>query len=251
MKIAIDAGHGKETAGKRTPIFPDGYVMRENYFNKAVAKYLKEELKQNGFDVLDVSPEDGDTPLSKRVNRANSSKVDLYISIHANAFSNVWNNAQGIETFVYSLSDKKTMDFAKCVHDELITHTGRKNRGIKENSSLYVLNSTKMSAILVECGFMTNLEEANLLRTEEYRKKCATAICKGVCKFAGVKYKSNEKEVKTLKRFDKIEQLPYGKETIKKMIDKNLLFGDKNGNLNLSDDMLRIFMVMDRLKNFD
>ena len=49
MKIAIDDGHGMETAGKRTPAFSDGSVMRENEFNRAVVAYLHDELIRHGF----------------------------------------------------------------------------------------------------------------------------------------------------------------------------------------------------------
>jgi len=49
-----------------------------------------------------------------------------------------------------------------------------------------------------------------------------------------------------VKRYQKIEDLPYGKEIIKKLMDEGVLSGDENGNLNLSEDMVRIFMILDR-----
>ena len=83
--IAIDAGHGMDTLGKRTPPFADGTIMKENEFNEATAQYLSEALKRNGFAVVLVAPEKEDTPLKTRVQRANDAKADAYISIHANA----------------------------------------------------------------------------------------------------------------------------------------------------------------------
>ena len=103
--IAIDDGHGKETAGKRSPAFSDGKILKENDFNERTAEFLQEALQRNGFDTLMVAPEDTDTPLKTRVQRANDARADVYISIHANAHGTEWNGANGIETWVYKRSD--------------------------------------------------------------------------------------------------------------------------------------------------
>ena len=186
--IAIDDGHGRETAGKRTPIFADGAVMLENEFNEAVAEYLEQELKAYGFNALRVSPETTDTPLETRVKRANSANADCYISIHANAFGTDWNEASGIETWVFSGAKNggDTYRLAEALQSRLIQNTARKNRGVKTSGALYVLNATKMPAALLECGFMTNREEAFLLRQDSYRRSCAKAICQGLCDYFGI-----------------------------------------------------------------
>lgn len=251
MKIAIDNGHGNNTSGKRTPLFQDGTFMKEWEFNSAVAKELKTILEHNGFDCLFVSPEATDTSLQTRVKRANDWKADLYISIHANAFGNDWNSANGIETFIYNNSDAKTTKLGTAVQKRLVQETNLTNRGLKVNSSLYVLNSTKMPACLVECGFMTNLKEANLLRSQDYRVKCAVGIAKGICDYAGIKYKEMNGGVEEV-RYQKIEDVPkWYKTTIQKLVDKGLLFGDENGNLNLSEDMCRIYVTHDRAGMYD
>ena len=171
MKIAIDDGHGMETAGKRTPAFSDGSVMRENEFNRAVVAYLHDELIRNGFSVVLTAPEDCDTSLSTRVERANDAHADYFVSVHANAFGNGWNDANGVETFVYALNDAKTTGLARCIQHDLIQATGLRDRGVKENPTLYVLRKTTMPAVLCECGFMTNAAEAKLLKSDAYRKK--------------------------------------------------------------------------------
>ena len=194
IKIAIDDGHGRETAGKRTPAFPNGSVMRENEFNEAVALYLEAALKRCGFSVLMVAPETTDTSLKTRVQRANDAHADCYISIHANAFGSGSNGANGIESWMNEkvAGGSATERFAQAIHKELILATGLCNRGIKRSADLYVLKNTKMHAVLVECGFMTNLNEAKLLRDDTYRKRCAEAICRGVCKFYGRNYKEGK-----------------------------------------------------------
>ena len=130
--VAVDDGHGMKTAGKRTPLFPDGSYMPENAYNRAVASYLMDGLKRCGFRVLAVAPGDEDTSLQTRVKRANDAKADAYISIHANAFGSDWNDANGVESWIYEKADTKTVDFGGKVHEALVKACGRKNRGVKK-----------------------------------------------------------------------------------------------------------------------
>lgn len=252
MKIAIDNGHGNNTAGKRTPLFSDGTFMREWEFNSAVAKELKKILDYNGFDCLLVSPEETDTSLPTRVRRANNWGADVYVSIHANAFGNDWNTANGVETFICDNTDAKTNTLGKVVQRRLIEVTKRRDRGLKTNDGLYVLNATRMPACLVECGFMTNLEEATLLRNQEYRTTCAVGIAKGICDYAGVEYKDMNGVVPKMIRYQKIEKVPkWYRPTIQKLLRSGFLFGDANGNLDLSEDMCRVFVANDRAGIYD
>ncbi|WP_373233318.1 N-acetylmuramoyl-L-alanine amidase [Cohnella sp.] len=103
--IALDDGHGMETAGKRTPALPDGTVMRENEFNRRVVALLDVQLQRCGFRTLLVAPTDVDTTLRTRTDAANKAKADLYISVHANAFgAGGFNTERGIESFHYRSS---------------------------------------------------------------------------------------------------------------------------------------------------
>ncbi len=184
--IAIDNGHGKNTAGKRVP----DDSMREWDFNHATAKYLNEELKYNNFKTLMVSDTSEDTPLKTRTNKANNAKVDLFVSIHANAYLGTWGNAHGIETFAYK-SNTKGDKLAKLVQEELIKATKLTDRGVKYNN-LHITRETTMPAILCECGFMDNKDEAKLLKSDSYRKTCAKAICKGFCRYFNIEYKDKD-----------------------------------------------------------
>lgn len=132
--------------------------------------------------------------------------------------------------------------------------TKRKDRGIKKSSDLYVLRYTNMIAVLVECGFLTNLEEATLLRSENYRKKCAEAICKGICKYYNVSYQSESVQDNINccpKRYQKVSELPYGKEVVQMLIDKELLKGNEKGDLDLTIDMVRLLIILYRAKVFE
>ncbi|MED3549752.1 N-acetylmuramoyl-L-alanine amidase [Cytobacillus praedii] len=175
MKIMLDAGHGYTTAGKRSP---DG--MREYEFNRGVANYAKVLLETyQHVTVYFAHSDKQDIPLKVRTDEANRLKVDCYVSIHTNAFGSSWNDANGIETYVHPIRPKKTTELAQKIHKHLINSTGLKDRGVKE-ANFHVLRETTMSAVLVECGFMTNREEVKQLRSDSFRKTCAEAIVKGV-----------------------------------------------------------------------
>lgn len=192
--IAIDDGHGMQTAGKRTPILPSGYksetgnFMHENEFNRKVAYYLNIELKRCGFNTILVAPTDADTSLAQRVNTANNAKAHFYISIHANANTSTWGNWGGIETYTYKLSGA-SYNAGKIIHKYLMQGTPLKDRGVKDGSGLYVIRNTNMPAVLVELGFMDSLTDFKYLLMDSYRRECAIEICKGICEYFGVAYK--------------------------------------------------------------
>ncbi|NYF26022.1 N-acetylmuramoyl-L-alanine amidase [Sporosarcina sp. JAI121] len=170
-KIMIDAGHGPDTAGKRSP---DG-ALREFSFNSAVADLVKQYLIEEGVTVIFAHKEQEDVPLAARTKLANNMKVDAFVSIHANAFGGDWNNANGIETFIYPTASKESYALAALIQNSLVSACNRTDRGVKK-ADYAVLRDTRMPAVLLECGFMTNREEALLLMKKTYRIQCAKAI---------------------------------------------------------------------------
>ncbi|WP_391203409.1 N-acetylmuramoyl-L-alanine amidase family protein [Psychrobacillus sp. L4] len=175
MKIMLDAGHGPETPGKRTP---DG-KMREFEFNQAVVQLMKEELQQSGVIVILSHIGTSDVPLNERTALANKLGVDAFISIHANAFGSSFNDVSGIETFMYTKPSNHSKILAQNIQDSLCSTTKRNNRGVKQ-ANFAVLRDTKMPAVLVECGFMTNRAEAALLQSAPYRSLCSRAIAHAI-----------------------------------------------------------------------
>lgn len=194
--IALDDGHGMGTAGKRTPILPNGEksetgnFMHENEFNRAVVKYLKVELERNGFDVLLVAPTDADTALGARTDLANAKGADLYLSIHANANTGKFGNWGGIETFVYPNGESKRI--GSICHKHLLQGSKLADRKVKDGSHLWVIRKTAMASILFELGFMDSNNDYKYLLADAYRRECAIEIAKGVCEAYGVKYKAKE-----------------------------------------------------------
>lgn len=193
--MAIDAGHGPDTPGKRSP----DDSLREFHFNSAVAKRVVALLSEyESVITLEVHEQGRDVPLKERTDRANKWKADAYVSIHANASGSAWSDANGIETFVYPSANAETRKLATNVHTALIDGTKRRDRGVK-TADFHVLRETAMTAILVECGFMTNREECELLKADSYRDKVAQAIVDGIVKTYGLK----RKEAVTVPKMDR------------------------------------------------
>lgn len=187
MKIVIDAGHGINTPGKRSP---DG--MREWVFNSAVANYMKAEFaKYQGVEIMFTHDPTGkvDVPLKTRTDKANNWKADLFVSIHANANTGQMGNWGGIDTFVYN-NVGHSIKLANIVQKNLIDATNLRNRGVKI-ANFHVLRESNMPAILIEHGFMDSYTDLPYLKLESYRKLCAVSNVKSIAQYYGLKLKSN------------------------------------------------------------
>lgn len=194
--IALDNGHGLNTPGKRTPKWTDGTVslytkkdfMHEWEFNRGVVKRLKNELERNGFRVLEVSPTETDTPLMRRCKLANEAKADIFVSVHANALANVWNErVNGIETL--TIGRGEGLRLGQILQKHMVWASGLRDRGMKDGKRLAVVKYTHMPSALVECGFMDNPTEAKMLNMVEYRQQMAIALAKGICEYFGIEYR--------------------------------------------------------------
>jgi N-acetylmuramoyl-L-alanine amidase len=187
--VALDDGHGKNTAGKRTPYIKSlGREIRENEFNEPVVNYLKAELQRCGFKTVLTAPTDADTPLAQRVSIANNAKADLFISIHFNAFDGTFEgkNPEGFSAHI-DPSRGQSEVFAKIALKHLAAGTKQVNRGLVLQQ-LYVTANTKLPAVLFELGFMDNEREALLMLNKNFQKECAKEIAMAVCEYYKVKY---------------------------------------------------------------
>lgn len=194
----IDAGHGPNTPGKRSP---DNY--KEFTFTSSVADHAKALLESyENITVYFAHSKKADIPLKERTDKANRFKVDCYVAIHANAYGTTWNNAKGIETYVYPTKPKEAVELANRVQRNLIIATGLEDRGVK-TADFHVLRETNMTAILSECGFYTNKAELKLIKSESYQKTCAEAIVKGIVD----QYKLKKKKTTSPKKETKPKSL--------------------------------------------
>ena len=193
-KIAIDAGHGSNTAGKRSP---DGY--REHWINVKCANFFDIAMKRCCIETLKVawddtiSTDDEDVALTTRQAQIKAAKCDVSVSWHANAYGNGgFNSANGLETLIHNNASKvgDSKALADKVHSYLIQGTKQTNRGVK-GQALSMCNCPAMgvkAAILIEIGFMTNEKEIALMKTDAFCLECAEEAAKGVCDYLGVKY---------------------------------------------------------------
>lgn len=187
----LDNGHGKQTAGKRSPRFADGSRFMEYEFNRDIVSRMIPQLEAAGVSFFNVVPEvDIDNFLKGRVQRANSKASDLpkmFVSIHANAAparsAEDWasDSISGIETWFYH-SSKTGQKVAAVFQKHLIEQTGWVNRHLKSRPKrqFYVLAKTRMPSILTENGFYNNKREATELMKPEVRQKIADAHVKAI-----------------------------------------------------------------------
>ncbi|WP_078379170.1 N-acetylmuramoyl-L-alanine amidase family protein [Sutcliffiella halmapala] len=187
MKIVIDAGHGPQTAGKRSP----DNTMLEFHFNSVVASYVTQELlTYENVQVLHTHESNRDVPLTERTNKANAWNADVLVSIHANAYgSGGFNNVRGIETFSWNGNSPNGDRLAAEIQKQMMSFTKHpKNRGHKR-ADFHMLREFNRAAALVECGFMTNQEDLALLKSDAYRRTCARAIVAGIVAYGNLKKK--------------------------------------------------------------
>lgn len=171
MKFIIDAGHGYNTPGKRSPA-----GMREFEFNREAAQVVKENLLlYENIEVFFTHSDSEDVSLKRRTDFANGLRGDVFLSIHANAFGNGWTAPSGIETYVHKTRPDKAVQLANTIQNRLISKTGLVNRGVRA-ADFHVLRETDMTAVLVECGFMTNKADAALLKKTSFRQTCGEEI---------------------------------------------------------------------------
>ena len=190
MKILIDAGHGIDTPGKRSP---DG-AFREYLWNREIADLVCEDLGIDGYNVSLVVTETNDIPLITRVNRVNAicnkyGKDDvILVSIHSNAAGNGkdWMNAQGWSCYT-TKGDTKSDILAELLYDSFERSFPDKkmrkdlqdgDRDWEEN--FYIIQKSKCPAVLIENFFYDNKEECHWLMQEAVKVRIAMAIEQGI-----------------------------------------------------------------------
>ena len=194
-KIILDAGHGINTPGKRSP---DGR-FREYKFNRIIVNAVAEHLRLRGYDVEILTPEETDVPLQERVDRANRmtcqpglpiQKVCI-ISIHANAAGNgsQWMKARGWCAYTckgHTLSD----ELATCLYKAAWKHlSGQRIRTDYTDgdpdfeAQFYLIRNTYAAAVLTENLFYDNPDDLAFLESVEGQKAIVALHVEGIIEF--------------------------------------------------------------------
>ena len=176
----LDNGHGKLTAGKRSPKLRDDSRFLEYEFNRIIVKGIIKELKIHGVKYYNVVPEVSvDNFLQGRVLRANnvaSTLPKIFVSVHSNAGPGTWTTASGLETWHF-YGSRTGEKLAAVFQRELVRELGWRNRGIKSQATkqFYVLRRTNMPAVLTENGFYNNRQQVYDLLEKDIQKKIIKA----------------------------------------------------------------------------
>lgn len=182
--IVIDAGHGGEDPGK---VGINDALEKE--INLAIAKKLEAILLDKGYEVvLTRTTDDGlyqstdsnkkVADMKKRCQIIEDAKADIVISIHQNSFSQ--ESVRGAQVFYYKYSQRGQV-LADKIQKAIRQFADEENkRTIKDNSTYYMLVHTPCPTVIVECGFLSNHSEAEMLCTDEYQDRIANAIYEGI-----------------------------------------------------------------------
>lgn len=178
--VVIDAGHGGGDPGK---IGINNALEKD--INLQIAKKVKENLEKQNVTVImtreDDTAEDNKTAdLKKRVSLINKEKPAIAVSIHQNSYSQ--EAIKGAQVFYYEQSEKGK-EAALLMQEELKQIDSENTREAKGNDTYYLLKKTEVPTIIVECGFLSNTQEADKLIDETYQKELANAICNGIIKW--------------------------------------------------------------------
>ena len=193
--VVLDPGHGGHDKGQV------GRYGAEKDFALDVARKLRPILQAKGLRVIMTREGDYFVPLEVRAKIANSARNSIFVSIHFNA-TNDDPNATGFEIFSFtprgapstsdgpvttnsvnmqpgSSADAQSMALSACIYHSLLGHLPEYDRGIKR-ARFAVLRLTKVPAVLIEGGFLTERGESKLISNKDWRAKLAGAIGIGI-----------------------------------------------------------------------
>lgn len=189
--IVLDAGHGGFDPGK---VGVNG--LEEAKVNLVIAQKVKGYLEANDVKVImtretdeGLYEEGSDNKkvqdMKKRIEIMEASEPLATVSIHQNSYTEEYVN--GAQVFYYADS-KEGETLAGCLQEALWEHLKPENkRQVKSNDSYYLLKKTQIPTVIVECGFLSNQREAQLLGSEEYQDKVAWAIHMGIMRYINKK----------------------------------------------------------------
>ena len=183
VKVVIDPGHGGNDPGG---IGVSGVLEKD--VNLSVALFLKENLEQQGIEVVMTRDTDRGLysestsnkkkeDLAKRIQIIEETDPDFVLCIHQNIFTD--SKYSGAQVFYYKDSAEGAR-LASCIQDQLIAGVDPENTRVpKSNMNYYMLKQSPVPIVIVECGFLSNAEEESKLGTEDYQRKLAWNIFLG------------------------------------------------------------------------
>ena len=173
--ILIDPGHGGNDKGT---IANDKVTFEKDITLKIGALVAQKLTKQKDVQVIISRNEDKYVSLADRAKLANEQNVDLLVSIHLNGQTG-GSDATGLEVYYTKEKEDDSYELAKQIQETITSYIDVRDRGVKSDR-FQVLLQSKMPAVLVECGFLTNDEEFKKLKDEAYQEDLAEGITQGI-----------------------------------------------------------------------
>ena len=191
ITIILDAGHGRLTGGKRSPVTSDGRQLFEWKFNRDLSKRIKTVCDQLQIKCIQANTDDTDPTLTTRANNINKivreeaekGRSCLMISLHGNAASNgSWGNASGWEVWTTE-GTTKSDEFAKilCKHFPII-FPDKKLRGHKEKNFTLIYKCS-CPCVLTENFFYDNKEDFELMTSEKGLQQITDLHIAAICDY--------------------------------------------------------------------
>lgn len=188
--IVLDAGHGTPDEGAQ-----NNEGMTEAKVNLEIVYKIKKLLEECGAKVIltrsdenAIYDENAKTigqkkvsDIKNRVKIGNESSADIFVSIHLNKISDT--RCKGWQTF-YNIRNENSKKLATSIQDSLNDTIKIENkRKPQKLTDVYIMKNVEIPITIVECGFLSNKEDANLLKTNEYQEKLAWGIYGGIMKY--------------------------------------------------------------------
>jgi N-acetylmuramoyl-L-alanine amidase len=199
--VIVDAGHGGEDPGKVSSYSG----VNEKDLSLSIAKLLANQLEEAGYRVIMTREEDklvyreGTTDitdkrkqdLTRRKDMMDNSGADIVVSIHLNDFSQ--SKYYGAQVF-YPPNSEKSKLLALCVQKTLREDVDPSNKreALVKSTPIVILRNLKTPTIIVECGFLSNQQEEQKLRSDQYQLRIARAIKTGIDEYYSSGGKENE-----------------------------------------------------------
>lgn len=186
--IVIDAGHGGRDGGS---VGISGSLEKE--LNLAYAKSLQKLLIKSGINVVMTRNSDDGlyseyadnkklSDMRKRRDIINNATPDLVVSIHMNSFP--LDSCKGAKTF-YQIGSNVSLNAAKSIQDSLYYYVDNASKTVSPGD-YYILNCTKYTSVLIECGFLSSPQEEKLLNSDSYREEFVYSVYCGILMYLGI-----------------------------------------------------------------
>ena len=182
ITIVLDAGHGGMDKGA------SNQNVDEATLNLVIVQKLEDKLNELGCKIVLTRENEGDLSsgvkfnksedMKKRIQIINDEKNDLFISVHMNQFQD--SSVKGIHVF-YNPTSNQAFEFATFIQKEINEQLNQEKE--MKKADFYILNKSRIPGILIECGFLSNVEDRNHLIDENYQNKLVDCMVKGIIKY--------------------------------------------------------------------